>query len=62
MYGAMAGLLPDRGYYRQLGGGLFPKTSFKFVHRWNSPVERERAPMLPDLVDNLIHSWYISHS
>ena len=48
--------------YRQLGGGLFPKTCFKFVHRSNSPGERSRAPMLLDLVDKLTHSSYISHS
>jgi len=48
--------------YRQFGGGLFPKTCFKFVHRSNSPGERSLAPMLLDLVDNLTHSSYISHS
>ena len=48
--------------YRQLGGGLFPKTCLRFVHRSNSPTERSRAPMLLDLVDNLTHSWYIAHS
>ncbi len=31
--GAMAEVLPDGGYYRQLGGELFPKTCFKFVQR-----------------------------
>ena len=48
--------------YRQLGGGLFPKTCFRFVHRSNSPGDRSRAPMLLDLVDNLTHSSYIAHS
>ena len=48
--------------YRQLGGGLFPKTCLRFVHRSNSPGERSRAPMLLDLVDKLTHSSYIAHS
>src|SRR5215831_18657164 len=48
--------------YRQLGGGLFPKTCLRFVHRSNSPGERSRAPILLDLVDNLTHSSYIAHS
>jgi hypothetical protein len=56
MYGARAELLPDRGYYRQLGGGLFAKTSFRFVQRWNSPGERFLAPRLLVLVDKVIHS------
>src|SRR5580765_6311567 len=48
--------------YRQLGGGLFPKTCLRFVHRSNSPGERSRAPILLDLVDKLTHSSYIAHS
>lgn len=56
MYGARTELLPDRGYYLQLGGGLFTKISFRFVQRWNSSGERFRAPRLLVLVDKVIHS------
>ena len=50
------------GAYRQLGGGLLPKTCLRLVHRSNSEVERSRAPMLLDFVDSLTHSSYIAHS
>lgn len=48
--------------YRQFGGGLFPKTCFRLVHRSNSLAERSRAPMVLDFVDNRTHSSYMAHS
>src|SRR6185369_18094694 len=54
--------LTEHGAYRQLGGGLLPKTCLRLVHRSNSDVERSRAPMLLDFVDSLTHSSYIAHS
>lgn len=55
-------LRTDEGDYRQLGGGLFPKTCLRFVHRSNSLGERSRAPRLLDFVDSLTHSSYMAHS